>query len=188
MIIAIKENTIEEIQKKLITMNTDLNKLSYIEIALKEPDFSFEIKRHLWNIAAKLYEERKMYEKAAKAMSHKGTMDITQNERIESYLKTAELYAKIGKVESADDAFMRAGRESDTNQKAKINLAKKNIYILFAKELEIAGKKAAAMKFYEKLIKMQIDPIEKKLIKQKLLQTYKALAMFREAKLLEGMI
>ncbi len=186
MSILIKEKNLEEIQSKLLQMNTDLNKLSYLESALKEQGFSFEIKRHLWGLTAKLYEDRKMLEKAAKAMANKAAMEITQKERIESYLKSAELYAKCGKVDEAENIFIRATRESTTEQQAKIKLAQKNIYLTFAKELETNNKKASALKFYEKLIKMKIDPLEKTLIKQKLFSTYKALGMFREAKLIES--
>ena len=40
-------------------------------------------------------------------------------------------------------------------------LSRKNIYLLSAKELEDKGKKASAVKFYEKLIKMDLEEIEK---------------------------
>jgi len=186
MTITIREKTIQEIQSKIAQMNTDLNKLSYLEIALKEQAFSYEIKRYLWGQTSELYKERKMFEKAAKAMANKAATEITIKERIESYLSAAELYAKCGKVEQSEDMFIKAAREANVEQVERIKLAKKNIYIVFAKELEKNNKKASAVKFYEKLIKMRIDPIEKTLIKEKLQTTYKALGMFREAKLLEG--
>lgn len=187
MVISIKENTLGEIETKLKEMHTDLNKLLYLESALKEPSFSFELKRHLWGLTGELYEERKMYEKAAKAMANKAITEITLKERTESYLKSAELYTRCGKVEEAENIFIRASREANEEYLNKIRLAKKNIYLVFAKELEANNKKASAVKFYEKLIKMRIDPLEKKLIKEKLFSTYKALGMFREAKILEGL-
>ena len=64
----IKEQTVEEIENKLATMNTDLNKLSYLEIAMKEPSLNHEIKRFILEEASNLYESRKMYEKAGKAI------------------------------------------------------------------------------------------------------------------------
>jgi len=45
--IQIRETTIEEIEKKLVGMQTDLNKIGYLESAVKETGFSFEIKRYL---------------------------------------------------------------------------------------------------------------------------------------------
>ena len=61
------------------------------------------------------------------------------------------------------------------------------MYLISAQELERKGKKASAVKFYEKLIKMNLDDIEKLEIKHKLLDTYTALGKFREARLLEGL-
>jgi tetratricopeptide (TPR) repeat protein len=186
MTITVREKTIEEIESKLSQMNTDLNKLSYLESALREQSFNYETKRFLWGQTSDLYKERKMYEKAAKAMANKASTEITIKDRIESFLSAAELHAKCGKIEESENMFIKAAREANVEQIEKIKLAKKNIYIVFAKELEKNNKKASAVKFYEKLIKMRIDPIEKTLIKEKLLTTYKSLGMFREAKLLEG--
>jgi tetratricopeptide (TPR) repeat protein len=187
MVSLIKETNLEEVKQKLSSMTTDLNKLSYIEIAIKEPSFSFEIKRYLLENASKMYENRKMYEKAAKAIANKASMDVSSKERVESYLKAAELYSKIGKVELADDIFVRASRETNNyNEKAKIELAQKNIYTQIADNLERLGKKAVALKFYERLIKMHIEPLEKEIIKQKLSNIYKSLGMFKESKLILG--
>jgi hypothetical protein len=80
---------------------------------------------------------------------------------------------------------MLAGRETTPEQRAKIILAKKNIFMKFAQELEKSGRKTACLKFYEHLVKMDIDNIEKEQIKSKLRIFYSALGMFREAKLLE---
>ena len=178
--------TIDTIEGKLKSMNTDLNQLSYLEITLKEPGLSFEIKRFLLGKTANLYEQRKMYEKGARALSNKGTMEITLKERIETYLKSAELYAKCGKVEDAESIFIRASREAGEIDRKKIKLARKNIYTQFAGELEKVGKKATALKFYEKLLKTRLDPLELKLIKEKAIETYRSLGMFHEAKLLEN--
>lgn len=187
MIYPLKENNIEEIKTKLSKMNTDLNKLSYLELATKEQRYSYEIKRFLWEETSKLYEQRKMFEKAGKAMSNKAAMEITIKDKIESFLKAAELYVRAGNVENADDIFIKASREANTEQKAKIELAKKNIYFRFGDELEKTGKKASALKFYEKLIKMHIDPIERKIVKEKLVQTYKSLGKFQDARIAEGL-
>jgi tetratricopeptide (TPR) repeat protein len=182
----VRERTIEEISQKLKEMNTSLNKIVYLESALRETGFTFEIKRFLWGELAKLYEEKKMYEKAAKAMSNKAGIEITFRNKIDSFICAAEYFAKAGKVEDAEDMFVRASREANPEQKAKIDLAKKNIYTICARELEQKGKKASALKYYEKVIKMNLEEIEKNQIKEKLISTYKSLGFFREARLLEG--
>jgi len=187
MNVQVRERDIDDIKEKLATMNTALNKISYLESALKETGFDFEIKRFLWKQIAELYSERKMYDRAARAMANKAALEVTFSSKIESYLAAAELYAKTGRVDDADQMFILATRDADDRQKIKIKLARKNIFLTIAKELEGKGKKASAAKFYEKLIKMNLEEIEKNEIKGKLIRTYKALGMFREARLLEGL-
>ncbi len=182
----IKKNTKEALETKIRGMNTTLNKIAYLESAIKQHS-TFEIKRYIWSILAELYEERKMYEKAAKSMANKAGVEVTFREKIDSYIKSAELYSNAGKPDDAEEMFTRASRNSNQEQKNKIKLAMKNIFLITAQDLEKKGKKASALKFYEKLIKMSLDDLEKKQIKEKLLQTYKALGKFREAKLIEGL-
>jgi len=184
--IQVRESTIEEFEEKMAEMNTALNKIGYLESALNVAGLSFEIKRFLWSELARLYEERKMFERAARAMANKAGIEIAFRDKIDSYLTAAELYARIGKVDDADDMFVRASRDANNEQKMRVRLARKNIYLISAHELESKGKKASAVKFYEKLIKMRLEDIEKNEIKEKLISTYNALGMFREARLLEG--
>jgi imidazolonepropionase-like amidohydrolase len=184
--VQVRERTIEEIEEKLAEMNTDLNKISYLESALKAVSFSYEIKRFFWGELSKLYGGRKMFDRAAKAMANKAGAEVMSKEKIDSYITAAELYSRAGKVDDSDDMFLRASRDGNDEQKRAIRLARKNVYLVSAHELERKGKKASAAKFYEKLIKMNLEEFEKKEIKEKLISTYKALAMFREARLLEG--
>jgi hypothetical protein len=54
----------------------------------------------------------------------------------------------------------------------------------FANDLDKKGKRASAVKFYEKLVKMKLEDVEMNNILEKLRVSYKALGMFREARLL----
>jgi len=97
----------------------------------------------------------------------------------------AELYSKAGKVEDAEGIFVRATREANEDERKRIKLARKNIYSHFAAELEKVGKKANALKFYEKLLKIKLDPVESSVIRERAISIYKSLGMFQEARLLE---
>jgi tetratricopeptide (TPR) repeat protein len=185
MVIQIREKDVNELQKKLKDMKTDLNKIAYLESALKQ-NFTFEIKRFIWGCLSELYEKKAMYEKAGKAMSNKAGAEVSFRDKIESYLRAGEFFAKAGKIEDSEEMFIRALRNANFEQKSMISLARKNIYFISAEDLEKKAKNASACKFYEKLIQMNLDDIEKKQVKEKLLKTYKALGKFREAKLLEG--
>lgn len=183
----VRENTKEEIEAKLETLNMPLTKISYLESALKKTAFTFELKRYIWHKLIELYEERSMYEKAAKASSGLAGIEVAFREKIESYLKAGELYSKAGRIEDSEEMFTRAVRNASVEQKVKILLARKNVYLVSAHELESKGKRASALKFYEKLIKMKLDEIEMKEVKGKLIIIYKSLGKFKEAELIQGM-
>jgi len=186
MAIQVKEKTFEELKARLEEMKTELNKIVYLESALKS-DFSLDVKRFIWGKLAVLYEARGMFEKAAEAMSSRTGLDISFREKIETYLEAAEFYAKAGKISDAENMFIRASRHASAEQKSKILLAMKNIFLVSAQELENKGKKVSALKFYERLIKMNLEDIEKKEIKEKIISIYKVLGRFKDAELLEGM-
>jgi len=82
--------------------------------------------------------------------------------------------------------FIRALRDANFEQKQRIKLAMKNIFLVNAEELEKKDKKASSVQFYERLLKMPLDDLEKKEIKRKLILIYTSLGKFREAKLVEG--
>ena len=128
-----------------------------------------------------------MYERAAKAMAAKAGIDFSMKDKTESYLKAAEMYAVVGKIEDADNMFGLALRDAGRERKKMIELAIKNIYKKNAEELERRGKRATALKFYVRLIRSGLDETEKEEAKFRVVQIYKALGKFREAKLIEGM-
>jgi tetratricopeptide (TPR) repeat protein len=187
MAINVRETNLNEIKARLDEMNTDLNKINYVEAALNTGGFTLEIKRFLFGELSTLLEGRHMLERAAKALSNKAGIEPMKKDKIEGYLKAAELYSQLGKVEEADEMFRRAARDTTPSDHARVVLARKNIYMKFAKELEGKLKRASALKFYERLFKMRLDESEKADIKKHLLELYRALGLFSEAKMLEGM-
>ncbi|NPE26455.1 hypothetical protein HNV12_00435 [Methanococcoides sp. SA1] len=184
MAVQVREKTIAEIEAKLETMNTSLNKISYLESALSVAGTSFEIKRFVWGELARLYEERKMFERAGRSLANLASMEPMFRERMDSYVMAAELFCRMGKIEDADQMFVSAARDVGDTGKEKVRLARKNVYFKAASDLEGKGKRASAVKFYEKLNKMRLDAVEKEKVVGKLRESYKALGMFREAKLL----
>lgn len=171
-------------ERKVATMSTALNKISYLESALKVVGGSFEIKRFIWSELAKLYEERKMFERAALALGNLASMEPMFKDRMDSYVMAAEMYCRIGKINDSENMFVAAARGVTGTGKEKVMLARKNVYFGFARDLEAQGKRASAVKFYEQLVKMKMEKVEKEEVVEKLRVAYKALGMFREAKLL----
>ena len=187
MTINVRETTLEEVQARLAEMNTDFNKINYLEAALGSGGFTLEIKRFLYGELSELLENIKMIERAAKSIAKKAELEPMKKDKIEGYLKAAELYSEVGKVEEADEMFRRGARDTTESDHARIVLARKNIYMKFAKELESKLKRASALKFYERLFKMRLDDSEREPVRASLISLYKALGLFSEAKMIEGM-
>jgi len=184
--VQIREVNLAGVKLKLEGLVTDLNKIIYLESAIKK-DFDIETKRFMWTKMAELYEERMMHDKAARAMTNLAGLGTTFREKIDNYLKAAELYAKAGRIDEAEDMFVKASRDSNEQQKNMINLTRKNIYLASARDMERKNRRSGAMKFYEKLIKLKLDDLEKREIKEKLVLIYKALGKFREADIVSKM-
>ncbi len=184
MVVRVIEKNIEEIKIRVESINTALSKIAYLESALKVISGSFEVKRFIWGELARLYEERKMFERAARALANLASMEPMFKERMDSYVMAAEMFCRLGKINDAEEMFVCAARDVSGDGKEKIMLARKNVYFKFASSLEKKGKRASAVKFYEKLIKMKLNDVEKQNILEKLKVSYKALGMFREARLL----
>jgi|APSaa5957512622_1039677.scaffolds.fasta_scaffold76975_2 hypothetical protein len=180
----VKEQNLEEIKVKLVGIQTDLSKINYIESALLG-NFDSETKRYLWVLVSELYESRKMYEKAGRAMSAKANAEVIFRETIDSYLKAGELFAKAGNVSESELMFIRAMRIGNDEQKLKIKFAMKNIFLINA-EVFARSRRNVAVVFYERLMELKLEADEKQQIKQKLMAIYQSLGRFKDVKLLEG--
>ncbi len=179
----VTETNLEQIKDKLSGMRTNLNKADYLESAFKK-DFSIEIKRFILETLAIMYEQDRMYAKAAKAMSAKARFEVVFKDKIEAYIKAADLYCKVGSIEDAEEMFNRAAREANEAQRKEIIKRRKEMYFRSAESLERAGKRSHSMKFYEKLIKIKLEDSEKTTVKEKLAKTYKLLGRFKDAEMI----
>jgi tetratricopeptide (TPR) repeat protein len=183
----VQEKTKEEIERRLSTMLTDLSKVEYLESAIKE-DFSPDVKRFLWKTIADIYEVRGMFEKSAKAFFNKAGLDVVLREKFEDYVKAGELYARAGKPDMAEEMFVVAMRDANAEQRTKIRLAIKNIFMVCAENFERIKRRITALQLYEHLIKLpNLEEIEKQKVKQKLISIYNSLGKFREGKMAEGL-
>lgn len=182
----VKERLFQDVKAKVETLSTDLTKMEYLESVLKTSDVNMDVKKFALGILAELYDKKLMFDKAARAMAGKAGYDITFREKVESYIKAGEYHAKAGNILAADDAFARASREGNTEQQSKVALARKNIYFAVANDLEKRMRMANAVKFYEHLLTLKIDDLEKAMVKKKLVEYYKRVGRFQDAKLAES--
>jgi tetratricopeptide (TPR) repeat protein len=186
MAVRVKERTIEEVAEKLLGMSTVLNKISYLESVLKSGVAEdLKAKRFIWSKLARLYEDRKMFDRAARAFSSLAGIELMFRDKMDSYVMSAEMFCFAGKIQDAEEMFNLAVRGADEVGRQKVLLARKNVYFKFAKDFEKRGKRGNAVKFYEKLNTMKLDEVEKEEVLRVLKISYNALGMFREARLLK---
>lgn len=180
--VQVLETSLEQLKEKLKSMRTNFNKSAYLESAFKK-DLSLEIKRFILENLSAIYTQDRMYAKAAKALSNKARFDTTFKEKIDSYIRSAELFCKTGSIEDAEEMFSRAAREANEVERLDIIKKRKEIYFSSLQGLEKQGKRASTLKFYERLIKMKLTPEEKEGVKEKLVKTYKILGRFKDAEI-----
>ncbi|MDO8516854.1 MAG: hypothetical protein Q7S33_01905 [Nanoarchaeota archaeon] len=184
---SVKEKSWAEIDAKLKTFNSDLIKLEYLEAVLRT-DVITDVKRSAIKILVAIYEKNLMYDRAAKALSEKAVIDISVRDKIESYTKAGEYYARSGNIESSDNMFIKAARDASVDQQKAIKEKMKQIFLNAAKDFEKKSKRNIATKFYERMLKMNnLNEIEKKEVKDKLMSIYKSFGKFAEMKTLEHM-
>lgn len=184
--VQVKERSLSDVKLRFDTLVTDLTKMEYLESVLKVSDITMDVKKFVFMNLADLYDKRNMFDKAAKAMYAKAGYDVTFREKVDSYLKAGEYAAKSGNLMTADDMFLRASREGNSEQQVRVSLARKNIYLAIANDLEKKGRMSNATKFYEHLLTMKLDDLEKSLIKKKLYEYYKRMGRFNEARMVES--
>ena len=184
--IRVDEKNFQEVKAKFDSLSSDLMKMEYLESALKINEFGMDIRKFVFANLGEIYARRLMYEKAAKVYYSKAGFDTTYRERIDSLMKAGEFYARAGNLIGAEDMFTRALREANTDQKNAITLGKIKTYVAIAEELEKKSRMTNAVKFYEELLRMKVSDSDKQKIKAKLIDYYKRMGKFTDAKMVES--
>ena len=184
--IRIGEHNFQEVKARFDSLSTDLIKMEYLESVLKMNEFGMDVRKFVFFNLGDLYAKRLMYEKAAKAFYSKSGFDSTYREKIDSLMKAGEQFARAGNLISAEDMFARATREANGDQKKSIEVGKIQIFVKIAEEFEKKARMTNAVKFYEELLKMKVSDSDKAKIKAKLIDYYKRMGKFVDAKMVES--
>ncbi|MEM4181800.1 MAG: hypothetical protein QXX68_01445 [Candidatus Pacearchaeota archaeon] len=182
--INVKEKNLEEVQEKLNSIKTNLNKAEYLESVLKK-NISLDINRFILKNLCEIYEKEKLFERAAKSYSLRARLDSTFKEKIENLLKASENFCKVVKIEDAEQMLLAAYREANDSERREILRKRKESYFKYGEYFENIGKKSSAVKFYEKLFGMKLEENEKNKVKEKLIAIYIKLGKLKEAKEIE---
>jgi tetratricopeptide (TPR) repeat protein len=182
---SVKEKTLEEVRKKTESQTSDFNQISYLENVVNQQQLTFDIKKWGYTQLSELYEKKRYYDKAARALLNRTTIEITYRERIATFLRAAELFVKGARMEDAIQTFMKAFAEGNSQEKMMIKQKMMDSIRACAEEAEKSGKRNAVIPYYQKLLELPIGEKERQQVKDKLASLYKSLGKFAEAKSLE---
>lgn len=162
----------------------DFVQINYLTRFLKE-QIGLDMKKFVYFKLARIYEKNGMFQDSAKMYENFAINSISFSEKIKYHIKESEIYIKAGLFEKADEAMRKAMSEANSTQRNEIYTAVKNFYKSQAEVYERNLKRNRATKIYEKLLEMRISDLEKKEIKEKLLELYKKLGRFEKFDLLK---
>jgi len=175
----VEEQTKPEIEKKL-GMMSDFLKIEYLENCLKQQTL-MDVRKFVHQELSKLYEKKAMYFEAAKNMERAAELAVTFKDKMQDYLKEAELFIKAARYDHADDAVSKALACGNASEKDGMKQAIKLLYMKQAEVYEKAMRNNNAAKIYEKLFSFSfLSETEKAMIKEKLYFLYQKLGKVSE--------
>lgn len=157
----------------------DFIQIDYLTRFLKEP-LTMDMKKFVFLKLAELYEKISMLKEAAKNYSNAAMVSIAFSEKINHYMKEAKLYIKADDFEKSDEAMKKAMSQANSTEKNEIYLTVKEFYKQQAEAYGKNLKRASAARVYEKLLEMKISDLERKELKERLLEIYDKLGKTKE--------
>ncbi len=178
MVMTKSSNNRREIEDKLRTLG-DYVKIDYLTRCLREnPDF--DTRKFILTNLSRLYEIKGMYAEAARNMLAGADINTTYDAKISDFMKSAELFTKANAFADADVAVGKAIASANTKQKAQIKAQQKALYLEQAKALLQKDKRSHALQAYERVVQMELNPVEKENVNKTLVDLYEKLGKVRE--------
>lgn len=181
-----KEMSKSEIESALASMG-DFVQIDNLTRFLKE-DLALDKKKFVVLKLAEIYERRNMFAEAAKMFNSAGIWAMAFSEKINYYVKEAEMFIKAGLFERADEATKKAYSQSNAKERQEVTNTIKDFYMRQAKVYEKETRRGNATRIYEKLLEMNISDSERREIKQRLLELYENLGRVKEYLVLKSSI
>lgn len=147
---------------------------------LLNQQLSLDMKKFVLLRLADVYEKTNMIKEAAKMYGNAGIVSITFKDKMKYFVKEAELLIEAGDFNKADQAMKKAMVEANSVEKEDIYFTVKEIYVKKAEQYEGESKRNSSVKIYEHILEMKLTDLERKKIKEKLLDLYEKLGKIRE--------
>jgi tetratricopeptide (TPR) repeat protein len=173
-----------EIEKELAGKG-EFVQIDYLTAFLRE-EMPTDVRKFVMLRAAEIYGKKMMFGEAAKIYNNLAMLTITFKEKIQYYIKEAEMHIKGGNLREADRATSKAMNEANTFEKNDIMFNIRQFYRKQAEAFEKEIRRANAARMYEKLLELSATEAEKREYRGKLMALYEKLGKFREYNALKG--
>lgn len=172
------ELTRQEVETKLAKVG-DYVKMDYLQACLKK-QLDFNTRKFVLTTLSGIYESRKMFLEAGKLLKASAEINVTFDAKVNDYIKSTELLIKAGAFDESDLSFTKALACAAESQKSVLKIKRKEMFKAQAKEFLVRDKRKHAMETYEKLLELELNIDEKKVIQTALLDLYQKLGKVKE--------
>jgi tetratricopeptide (TPR) repeat protein len=178
--------TKKEIEVKLANSG-DYVKMDYLQRCLKM-QLDFDTKKFVLTKLSNIYEGRKMFLEAGKMIRNSADINATADSKFNDFVKSLELFIKAGSFDEADITYKKALAMANARQKVELKIKMKDLYKFQVNELLSRDKRKHALEVYEKMLALDLNPIERKEIQGSMMGLYQKLGKIREYSEMEKMI
>lgn len=178
MVYHAKTITRREVEEKLSKVG-DYVKIDFLEQCLRM-QIDFDTKKFALLKLAEVYEGRKMFSDAARMMSNAAEINATYDAKMNDFMKSFNLFVKAGAFREAETSFTKALGSATELQKQRLKQTRKENYKAQASELVKRDRRSQAVEAYERLLELELDPIEKKTAQTTLLGLYEKLGKIQD--------
>ena len=155
--------------------NGDFVKIDHLNRLLRQAD-SLDTRKFILLKLAEIYASKGFYPDAARNLDAAADISITYKEKMELYMREAELYVKLGQFDVADAILKKAHIQGTEKERRDMQAKYSQLYHKEAQENEKALKNRKAVEYYERIYYNILGNDEEKArIKQKLLEIYNKL-------------
>lgn len=172
------EMTRRDVETKLASVG-DYVKMDYLQACLKK-QLDFDTRKFVLTTLSGIYESKKMFLDAGKLLRASAEINVTFDAKMVDYMKSAELLINAGAFDESDISFTKALACGTDLQKANLKTRRKEIYKKQAQEYIQRDKRKHAMEAYEKLLELDLQGDEKKVVQSTLLGLYEKLGKVKE--------
>ena len=175
-----KDNPSEDdIRMRLKTLSPMLQQ-EYLENLLKRLSLDPNIRLLCSREVTELYVRRGLLAAAAKTMGSAAAFIHNPNHRRDIYKQAAVLYLRAVDLLMAEDSFRKSLENATERERPFLKKEFENRHLTEAMAMETGGRRAKAVEVYERMLRLNPDPILQRKINERLVSLYEQLGRIRD--------